>query len=160
MDLIKRLSRLVFLDQSKIQKRFSLNNSLIFLQEFIYEIEQVYADGWILRVYHDKKILNQTIISHFEQRYTLIDFCNVKDINFDFIPPRIWRFLPAGDEMLGAMVSRDLDSPLTPRERAAIDEWLTSNFTFHAMHDHSFHTVSIHFYLIRIHKIRKNIFSM
>ena len=38
-------------------------------------------------------------------------------------------------------MSRDLDSALTPRERAAVDVWLASNKSFHAMRDHPMHGV-------------------
>jgi hypothetical protein len=124
-------------------KMFSLNSSLVFLQELIDEMQQVYADDWILRVYHGGNILNRTIISQFEYRYGFIDFCNVTNIDLDFIPPKIWRFLPAGDETVSIMASRDLDSPLTKRERTAVDEWLFSNLSFHSMRDHPYHAVSI-----------------
>ncbi|CAF1296391.1 unnamed protein product [Adineta ricciae] len=60
-------------------------------------------------------------------------------MNLDFIPPKIWRFLPAADETVSVMTSRDLDSPLTERERAAIDEWLLTNLSFHMMRDHPQH---------------------
>jgi hypothetical protein len=126
-------------------KMFSLNSSLVFLQELIDEMQQVYADDWILRVYHDGNILNRTITSQFEYHYDFIDFCNVINIGLDFIPPKIWRFLPAGDETVSITASRDLDSPLTKRERTAVDEWLLSNMTFHSMRDHPHHTVSMTF---------------
>jgi hypothetical protein len=38
-------------------------------------------------------------------------------------------------------MSRDLDSALTQRERAAVDEWLASNKSFHAMRDHPKHHI-------------------
>jgi hypothetical protein len=38
-------------------------------------------------------------------------------------------------------MSRDLDSALTERERAAVDVWLASNKLFHAMRDHPMHGV-------------------
>ena len=41
------------------------------------------------------------------------------------------------------MSSRDLDSPLLSRERAAVDEWLSSNKSFHTMRDHPFHNIII-----------------
>jgi len=129
-----------------------VNNSLILLQELINEIQQIYADNWILRIYHDGRTLNRTIICDFECRYSFVDFCNVTDIGLNFIPPKIWRFLPAGDETVSIMASRDLDSPLTERERAAINEWLLSNLSFHSMRDHYRHEVS------RLFPISKTIF--
>ncbi len=124
-------------------KKFPINTSLIFLQEMINEIQQIYPDNWILRIYHDEKILNQTIISYFESHYNFVDFCNVTDIELNFIPPKIWRFLPSIDETVNIMASRDLDSPFTQRERAAMNEWIASNLTFHSMRDHPYHAVSI-----------------
>jgi hypothetical protein len=38
-------------------------------------------------------------------------------------------------------MSRDLDSPLTTRERSAVDAWLSSNKSFHSMRDHPEHDV-------------------
>jgi hypothetical protein len=38
------------------------------------------------------------------------------------------------------VMSRDLDSALTPRERAAVDAWLASNKSFHAMRDNPVHS--------------------
>ena len=38
-------------------------------------------------------------------------------------------------------MSRDLDSPLTKRERAAVDVWIASNKSFHSMRDHPMHNV-------------------
>lgn len=38
-------------------------------------------------------------------------------------------------------MSRDLDSALTPRERASVDAWLASNKSFHSMRDHPMHGV-------------------
>lgn len=38
-------------------------------------------------------------------------------------------------------MSRDLDSALTKRERAAVDFWLASNKSFHSMRDHPMHGV-------------------
>ncbi len=124
-------------------KGFTLNNSLILLRELVNEMQQTYSDNWVLRIYHDEKILTETMISQFEQSYSFIDFCNITDLGLNFIPPKIWRFLPAVDDTVNIMASRDLDSPLTKRERAAIDEWILSNLTFHSMRDHPQHVVSI-----------------
>ena len=39
------------------------------------------------------------------------------------------------------VMSRDLDSALTARERSAVNAWLASNKSFHAMRDHPMHGV-------------------
>lgn len=50
-----------------------------------------------------------------------------------------WRFLPAGDPWLDAVIFRDADSRLGAREAAAVGEWLESGRPFHCMHDHEHH---------------------
>ena len=39
--------------------------------------------------------------------------------------------------------SRDLDSKLNKRERAAVDEWLATNHTYHVMRDNKHHGTAI-----------------
>lgn len=141
----QKILSISFFGPDENPKVFSMNNSFRFLQEMIDEMQQIYPDNWILRVYHDEKILNQTIVSHFQSRYNFVDFCNVTEINLNYIPPKIWRFLPSVDDTVDIMASRDLDSPLLERERAAMNEWLLSNLTFHSMRDHPYHAVSMLF---------------
>jgi hypothetical protein len=54
-----------------------------------------------------------------------------------------WRFRPAGEDDVEVMLSRDTDSRLGARERAAVDEWLASDRDFHVMRDHWWHETSI-----------------
>lgn len=42
---------------------------------------------------------------------------------------------------IDVMISRDADSRLTSREKAAVDEWLASDKGVHVMHDHPHHSV-------------------
>lgn len=51
-----------------------------------------------------------------------------------------WRFAAAAEAGVEVMISRDADSRLNLRERAAVDEWLASDHAFHIMRDHPFHT--------------------
>lgn len=53
------------------------------------------------------------------------------------------RFEAASDPRVDVMISRDCDSRLTDREKAAVDEWLESNKGFHTIHDHAHHTVPV-----------------
>lgn len=54
-----------------------------------------------------------------------------------------WRFYPASEPDVDAMISRDTDSRLTMREKSAVDEWLLSDKKFHIMRDHPYHAVPI-----------------
>lgn len=54
-----------------------------------------------------------------------------------------WRFEPALDPMVHRFISRDLDSRLNPRERAAVDEWVASGKFLHVMRDAANHDVPI-----------------
>lgn len=53
----------------------------------------------------------------------------------------LWRFFAA--ENADIMISRDTDSRLSLRERAAVDEWLASDKDFHIMRDHPYHKTEI-----------------
>lgn len=54
-----------------------------------------------------------------------------------------WRFEAASDPEVEVMLSRDCDSRLSPREAAAVAEWLASPAQFHIMRDHPSHDVPI-----------------
>jgi hypothetical protein len=54
-----------------------------------------------------------------------------------------WRFLPAADPSIDRFISRDTDSRLNVREKAAVDEWTDSKKPFHVMRDHKNHDVPI-----------------
>ena len=55
----------------------------------------------------------------------------------------LWRFEAASDPDVEVMISRDVDSRLIPREKAAVDEWLESDKGFHIMRDHPWHKYTI-----------------
>lgn len=50
-----------------------------------------------------------------------------------------WRFEPASEDDVEVMISRDTDSRLSLREKAAVDAWLASDKGFHIMRDHPHH---------------------
>ena len=55
----------------------------------------------------------------------------------------LWRFLPVLDPSVDLMVSRDLDSRLTTREQAAVQEWIDTGLAFHVMRDNPEHGTEI-----------------
>lgn len=123
---------------------FAVNQSVTYLQELIVDMSEKYPE-WILRVYHDATIDN-ALICTVECAHPNVDFCNTTALGTlgrvsDYIPPKIWRFLPAGDELVEIMASRDLDSPITRRELEAVTDWMASNKSWHAMRDNPMHFV-------------------
>lgn len=54
-----------------------------------------------------------------------------------------WRFEPSSEDGVDVMISRDCDSRLTPRDKAAVDEWLASDKQFHIVRDHPQHCTTI-----------------
>ena len=99
---------------------------------------QIYPD-WTCRFYVAKCvpmsiIQNLTMMSNTE----LIVMNEPGDWNGMF-----WRFHPASDPSVDVMISRDTDSRLTLREKAAVDDWLASDKDFHIMRDHPAHDAPI-----------------
>jgi len=79
-----------------------------------------------------------------------VDFCDVHDLpsigdlNKKFPIGRFWRFQALGDPTVEIFGSRDVDSYLMPREKAAVDEWMRKAFKqFHIMRDGPFHITTI-----------------
>ena len=95
-----------------------------------------------------------------------VDFCDVHDLpsigdlNKKFPIGRFWRFQvekslqseliettltqALGDPTVEMFGSRDVDSYLMPREKAAVDEWMRKAFKqFHIMRDGPFHITTI-----------------
>jgi hypothetical protein len=54
-----------------------------------------------------------------------------------------WRFETSYDQNVYASIFRDSDSRLSYREKYAVDEWLSSDKTFHIMRDHPYHRFPI-----------------
>jgi hypothetical protein len=79
-------------------RKFEIHRSLHYLHLLINDVNKIYSDGFILRIYHDDSINASNVICPIECKYRNIDFCNMK--HKTFIPPKIWRFIPAGDPLV------------------------------------------------------------
>ncbi|KAF0307972.1 hypothetical protein FJT64_020754 [Amphibalanus amphitrite] len=79
--------------------------------------------------------------------YDNVDFCDVHDLpglgDLSKKFGMIWRFMPLADGTVERFIVRDLDSLIGWRERAAVDDWIASNRTFHAMRDAPAHGTEI-----------------
>lgn len=103
------------------------------------ELAKIVYPDWVCRFYigqsTPKDIVNK-----------LKEFENTEVVEMDVLGDltgMFWRFYPASDENVEVMISRDCDSRLNIREKAAVDKWLKSEESFHIMRDHPNHGVSI-----------------
>ena len=82
----------------KENKLFQVKQSLIYLNQLIEDVNQIYPDGFILRVHHDDTINRTEVICPIECNHPNVDFCDMH--RKLFMPPKIWRFIPAGDPLV------------------------------------------------------------
>ncbi|XP_045201499.2 uncharacterized protein LOC123555035 [Mercenaria mercenaria] len=98
-------------------------------------IKTIYP-SWIVWLYHDNTVsLNITS--------TLCEKTIVKCIDMTGIMLKnkmSWRFLVASVPFVSRYIIRDIDSRLSAREKAAVDEWIASGKRFHVMRDHPSHS--------------------
>ena len=101
-------------------------------------LESIYP-GWVCRFYVGLSVPNEIV-------KTLKSINNVEvflmDKNGDW-SSMFWRFYGAGDENYDVIIFRDTDSRINTREKLAVDEWLSSNKSFHIMRDHPWHGARI-----------------
>lgn len=96
---------------------------------------KIYYPEWKCRFYVDDSVQQSDIVT------LIVLGAQVINVGKSLGPYHgmFWRFLPADDQDVEAFVSRDCDSRISPREIAAVDEWMSSDKCFHTMHDHRYH---------------------
>lgn len=103
------------------------------------ELAPTIYPGWKVRLYLDK--ISFDIIKEEINKYDYVKSIICQDVgNWNGM---FWRFLPALEQDVDVMISRDCDSRISLREKLAVDEWLSSNKDFHIMRDHPFHNTVI-----------------
>jgi hypothetical protein len=95
--------------------------------------------GWICRVYIAPTV-PLAIVEDLKKRSNVELIEMTEDVSWNGM---FWRFYAAGDSTVDVMISRDCDSLLNTRDKAAVDEWLASDKDFHIMRDNSAHTTMI-----------------
>lgn len=88
--------------------------------------------GWDLRVYTDQESI---YTEELKKRGADVRV----EANLGGIHGMFWRFLPASEPGLDALIVRDADSRLNAREAAAVAAWLDSAKAAHVMRDHPHH---------------------
>ncbi len=117
-----------------------------------------YGPGWTMRVYYDVDAgggegvdgdgdTGLSSLCALTCSEPDLDACDASDLpmlgNATFAFPMVWRFFPALDPQVDILLSRDLDSTIGEREAAAVQEFLSSNCSFHAMRDHPGHAAEV-----------------
>jgi len=99
------------------------------------ELSHKIYPGWKTIFYVGNDVPDQ-ILKQIEQAEGELIFMNDSGWN-----GMMWRFLAADSNDI--VISRDTDSRLSIREKAAVDEWLESDKDFHIMRDHPYHATEI-----------------
>tara|TARA_Y100000004_G_scaffold177215_1_gene218596 strand:- start:415 stop:1044 length:630 start_codon:yes stop_codon:yes gene_type:complete len=99
------------------------------------ELAKEIYPGWTCRFY-----TGEDVEDHIKQKL-LDNDAEVVEMGGADWNGMFWRFFAAdGNDV---MISRDTDSRLGSREKAAVDEWLSSDKDFHIMRDHPYHQTEI-----------------
>ena len=99
--------------------------------------KKIFPD-WICRFYVAPTV-PKAIITEVQNRGAEIIFMQ-EDESWNGM---FWRFYAAGDPTVDVMISRDTDSLLNHRDKAAVDAWLASDKNFHIMRDNRAHSTKI-----------------
>ena len=109
------------------------------------EAVKEFYPGWTMRIYHDvpKNDSRMAFMCDLACNNSQLDLCAVEEIpnlgNVKLMHPPSWRFLAMLDSRVDLMLSRDLDTVISPREVVAVRKWLESKKFSHIIRDHPFH---------------------
>ena len=103
------------------------------------DLAKQFFEGWTCRV-HLSPNVPQNIVNFINSRDNSEIVLMGEDEGWNGM---FWRFYPASDPTVDIMISRDCDSYLNIRDKAAVDEWIASKKMFHIMRDHRSHSAKI-----------------
>lgn len=99
------------------------------------ELSKDIYPGWICRFYTGKDVPEDIENKLLDNG---AEVCRMDGADWNGM---FWRFFAADSN--DVMISRDTDSRLGLREKAAVDQWLASDKDFHIMRDHPYHQTEI-----------------
>lgn len=138
-------------DESVINDKYTQH-----LTHLAHEIRNHFPD-WSIRIYYDGRSHRRMPIvcaleclrDQWNNYIDNVDFCDVNELPFDaggtrdlttrrtwsakYIHAMIWRWLPIGDSLVDAFMSRDTDSLIVRRELDSVRVWIRSNQSGHIM---------------------------
>jgi len=109
-------------------------------------MEDLYP-GYVMRVYYEADSAREQELCNIYCNNKNIHLCpavnNPRFGKISGLYPLIWRFLPALDPQVSVLMSRDLDSRLSEREVAAVQQFIASDSKIHVMRDNPNHGTSM-----------------
>lgn len=99
------------------------------------ELAKVIYPGWEVRVWVDRQTVPESVTKQLTELGCVI---NSPETDMP-CPPMMKRFLVADDPTVERFCVRDADSRLSQREKAAVNEWISSDTILHVMRDHWAH---------------------
>lgn len=92
-----------------------------------------YMPDWKCRFYIDEEVPQWVV-----QTLTLMDNCEVIFVRFEELRlfKMTYRFLVFSDPEVDIAIVRDVDARISARDILAVNEWLSTDFSFHIMKDH------------------------
>jgi hypothetical protein len=102
------------------------------------ELSRIHYPNWKIRVYADTENYSKINKYRHDEKIEIVEFRS------EFSNQGLFeRFKPLFDKDVDIWVSRDLDSSITSREVAAVNEWLESGRDLHVMRDSHNHSYPI-----------------
>jgi hypothetical protein len=99
------------------------------------ELVHEFYPGWGARFYVDCTVPDPIVLALREREAEIVFVAK----NLGPMYGRYWRMLIAADPNVQRFLIRDCDSRLNSREKAAVNAWLASGFSFHIMRDSIHH---------------------
>lgn len=95
------------------------------------KLKQEIFKNWIMRVYYNESVPDQTIeqLKTYEVELIKIN----EDTNFF---GSLWRFRVFDDPEVSHFISRDCDSRISLRDEQSVNDWLKSDKKFHIIREH------------------------
>ena len=122
------------------------------IEENLEKMTELYGEDWVMRLYYDLEPSDQQLMGQLCDLACAnnnIDLCNIRKLpgtpveDATKIFAMNWRFFPTLDPQVDIYLCRDLDSRVSEREVAAVEEWLGSGRAVHSMRDHPAHNTPL-----------------